>query len=171
MHRLAKRLGVPVLPALLVLLLLLPGAPVSAQFALGGHVTLTELDLSEADWAFGGRAVAGVPLTGLGAQVTLDVFETGCETEGCRSQVLGAYLLYSFPVPFVMNPYVGGGVSFDASDDFDFDWDVGEMEWNLVAGVILGGPAFPTFKPFAEGRYELRDGRAVFSAGVLLYLF
>ncbi len=154
-----------------LLALVLPASQARAQFALGGQVAVTELDLTEANWGLGGRAVLGVPLTGLGAQATLDVFDLDCGSGSCRSQSLGVHLLYSFPVPLLMNPYVGAGVSLDASESLTLDWGDGELDWNLLAGVILSGPAFPTVRPFAEARYELEDGGTVFSGGVLVYLF
>ena len=155
----------------LCLALGIPGARASAQLSLGGHVTVADLDSDSPHWGFGGRAVLGVPLSGFGAQGSLTVLEEDCDSGNCQKQILGIDALLSLTVPFVMNPYAGAGVSVEAKGDLDFEWDPGEVEWNLVGGVVLAGPAFPRVHPFVEARYQIRDSRTLFFAGVLVQLF
>jgi hypothetical protein len=156
---------------ILVLAALAPVQPAAAQFALGGNITMKDMASDEPILGLGGRAFAGIPLTGVGAQATLDFFDEDCGFSSCEVRTLSLDVLFSLNVPFVLRPYFGGGVSTDSVDGVAFNWGLGDLGWNLVGGVVFGGAASGPIRPFAEGRYDLGDGETIISAGVLFYLF
>ncbi len=83
-------------------------------------------------------------------------------------------LLWSLPVPFLLNPYLGAGVAFQnwtGESAMGTDSDQG---FNFLAGVVLQGPTFSRFQPFVEVKYQKWndfEDQKVLSAGILLSLF
>ena len=84
-------------------------------------------------------------------------------------------VLWSLPVPFLINPYLGAGLAFQKWDGGGFqpeeDSDTG---FNFLGGLILQGPTFTRFQPFVEFKYQAwndYDDQKVFSGGILLVLF
>ncbi len=158
--------------AALLLALFLPGPGAWGQLAIGGQVTLNNDLGEEGTLGFGGRAHLSIPLTGITLQARGDFYSPDCDGPECSVQDLGVNVLWSLPVPILLNPYLGAGVAIqntegDGGDSSDYGV-------NFLAGLVLEGPAFRRFRPFGEARYQLMqdfEDQLVFSAGFLFALF
>lgn len=156
-------------------LALLAPNPASAQvLAVGGQVSMNRDIAEDNTWGVGARAQVGLPLTGITVQGTADFFSPDCGTLDCDFREVSVNLLWSLPVPYVANPYLGAGVAMQNADG---TWAMGEdtdYGLNLLAGIILQGPTFQRFQPFVEAKYQAMqdfDSQLVFSGGILLKIF
>jgi hypothetical protein len=147
----------------------------SAQvLAVGGHASLNPDLVDDNTLGVGLRAHVALPLTGVAVQATYDFYGPDCGVFECDVGELGLNLLWSLPVPYFFNPYVGAGGAFRK-------W-TGESQWgteshqgmNFLAGLVLQGPTFRRFQPFIEAKYQVwndTDNQKVLSGGILLNLF
>ena len=167
------RLWGRVFKTVLVSLGLLAWGPpsVAGQFALGGQASATEFVESEQTWGYGFRAQAQIPGVGLGVQGTYDAFGEDCLGERCDLRELAVNLIWVFPLPLPIGPYVGGGVISETLEGSGVEVNTDEYRFQVLGGVVLGGPAFRRFRPFGEVKYEWEEHRTTFSGGILLYLF
>jgi hypothetical protein len=143
----------------------------TAQVAIGGHLSRTEFVEDEATWSYGARALVQIPGMGLGVQGTWDRYGEDCPDGSCDLTEIGANLVWTFPLPIVIHPYVGGGVVVETLKGSGVDLDRENYRVQVLGGLALGGPSFQRFRPFGEVRYELEEKRTSFSGGILLYLF
>jgi hypothetical protein len=147
------------------------GSPAEAQFAIGGQLSATEFVEAERSWGYGVRALVQIPGLGLGVQGTYDTYGEHCTGGSCDLEEVGVNLVWTFPLPIFIHPYLGGGVVFETRDGSGVEVDTDEYRVQVLAGVVLSGATFRRFRPFGEVRYELEGSRPSFSGGVLLYLF
>jgi len=171
--------GIPRFLALTLVLasLSIPGLPSDASgqvLAAGGQVSMNRDLTAENTWGIGARAQLRLPLPGIILQGTADFFTPDCGTLECDASEVSLNLVWSLPVPFLARPYLGAGVAMQdregtwASDE-DSDYGI-----NVLAGIILQGPAFRRFQPFIEGKYQVMqefDNQMIFSGGILLRIF
>jgi hypothetical protein len=159
--------------AVAVLLLMMVSCPAggAAQVAIGGHLSRTEFLEEEATWGYGARALVQIPGMGLGVQGTYDRYGEDCPGGNCDLTEVGANLVWTFPLPIVIHPYVGGGVVFETLEGSGVEVDTDNYRVQVLGGLVLSGPSFRRFRPFGEVRYELEEKRTSFSGGILLYLF
>jgi hypothetical protein len=151
-----------------------PG-PTSAQLlAVGGHFSANTGARENVTWGVGPRVHLGLPLIGLTLQGTYDFYGPDCGALECDLDEMGVNLLWSLPVPFILDPYLGAGLAFqkwEGQPYVDNDSDTGV---NFLAGVVLQGPTFRRFQPFLELRYQIwreYDNQKVFAGGILLNVF
>lgn len=170
MARTLEKLRLPLMAALLAAVLL-PSDGLEAQLALGAQVSMTDYEPEGTTWGFGGRAMLGFPLTGLYLQASSDIFRRDCESGTCYQQEMGANLLWTFPLPIIVKPYLGAGVTLDGQYGSGLSWSIDEFDLNVIGGAVIGGTGFQRFRPFVEARYTTREGQTFFSAGLLFYLF
>lgn len=147
----------------------------SAQIlAVGGHVSMNQdINEGETTWGMGARAHLSLPLIGFTLQGTADFFNPDCDPLECEFREISLNVLWSLPVPWVANPYLGAGL---AAQNSDGDWALADQDdygVNFLAGIVLQGPAFSRFQPFGEVKYQVMkdfDPQTVFNFGVLLNL-
>ncbi len=153
----------------------LPRQEVLAQLALGGQVTWNRDAGEDGTFGLGARALLSIPLTGLAVQGTADLYSLDCLDGGggdCTLKDLGVNVLWSLPVPLLLNPYLGAGVAVQT-------WEAGAGQSdrrgvNILAGVNLEGLVFERFRPFGEAKYQVfqdADDQLVFALGFLVTLF
>jgi hypothetical protein len=144
---------------------------VLGQLAIGGQVSATEFVEGERTWGFGLRAQAEFPGVGLGVQGTYDAFGEDCTAGSCDLNEVAVNLIWVFPLPMVIRPYLGGGVVSETVEGSGVEVDTDDYRVQVLAGVVLSGPRFQRFRPFGEVKYEMEESRTTFSGGILLYLF
>ncbi len=144
---------------------------VAGQLAFGGQVSATEFVESERTWGYGFRAQVQIPGLGLGVQGTYDAFGEDCPGGSCDLKELAVNVIWVFPLPIPIRPYVGGGVISETLEGSGVEVNTEEYRVQVLGGVVLGGPTFQRFRPFGEVKYELEESRTTFSGGILLYLF
>lgn len=173
----SKRFGrrTAYLACLLLLASLLGGREASSQIlAVGGQVSMNQDLTDETTWGIGGRAQLSLPLTGITLQGTVDFFSPDCGSLDCDFREMSLNLLWTLPVPWVATPYLGAGI---ASQKAEGSWSFGDADdygANLLAGIILKGPAFTRFHPFGEAKYQVMkdfDSQTVFSFGIMFSVF
>jgi len=151
-----------------------PGNASAQILAVGGHVSVNPDIEDDLTLGVGARAHLSLPLTGFTIQGTYDFYGPKCGTLECDLGEAGLNLLWSLPVPFLLNPYLGAGVAFQnwtGESAMGTDSDQG---FNFLAGVVLQGPTFSRFQPFVEVKYQKWndfEDQKVLSAGILLSLF
>lgn len=148
-----------------------PGREAAGQVALGTQLSMTEYVVDENSWGPGVRALLKVPFTGLTIQGTYDSFRMPCGPETCRHRDLGFALLWSFPLPLLVDPYLGVGVAPVVEEGWKLNWDVGRTGMYALGGLWLGGPGFRGTRFFAEAKHSFRENQLFISAGFLLFLF
>jgi hypothetical protein len=124
-----------------------PGREAAGQVALGTQLSRTEYVVDQHSWGPGVRGLLKVPFTGLTLQGTYDSFRMPCGPETCRHRDLGFALLWSFPLPLLVDPYVGVGVAPVVEEGWKLNWDVGSTGMYALgafgsAAPGSGGPAF-----------------------------
>lgn len=154
---------------------LLTSTSASAQVLAVGAQFVANADIDEEfTWGVGGRAHFSLPLTGLTLQGTYDFYSPSCGNFDCDLNELGLNVLWVFPIPFLMKPYVGAGVSFQKWDgEIGLSSDEGRA-FNFLGGVILQGPTFERFQPFVELKYQSWDeyeNQKVIAGGIMLNIF
>lgn len=125
-------------------------------------------------WGVGPRVQLGLPLTGITIQGTMDFFGPDCGTLECDLDEVGVNLLWSLPVPFVLNPYLGAGMAFQKWQGKAYEGKDSDTGINFLAGIVLQGPTFRRFQPFVEGKYQIwndYDNQKVLAGGILLKVF
>jgi len=149
--------------------------PGSAQIlAVGGHAVANMDVRNDMTWGVGPRVHLSLPLTGITIQGTMDFYGPDCGTLECDLDEMAVNLLWSLPVPFVLNPYLGAGMAFQkwkGQAYLDNDSDTGI---NFLAGIVVQGPTFRRFQPFVEGKYQIwndYDNQKTIAGGILLNLF
>jgi hypothetical protein len=152
---------------------LLAWAPpsVAGQLAIGGQVSATEFVESERTWGYGFRAQVQIPGVGLGVQGTYDTYGEDCLEGNCDLTEKAVNVIWVFPLPIPIHPYVGGGVLSETLEGSGVEVSNEEFRVQVLGGVVLDGPMFQRFRPFGEVKYELEEQRTSFSGGILLYLF
>ncbi len=159
---------------LLLAATLLPTEGTGQVLAVGGHVSMNRDVVDDNTWGVGGRAQLSLPLTGVTLLGTADIFSPDCGPLDCDLQEASLNLLWSFPIPFVATPYIGSGL---VAQNTDGNSGLGNDVYygiQFMGGVVLGGPAFPRFRPFAEFKYQAMDdldSQTVISAGIYLVIF
>jgi hypothetical protein len=164
----------------LVLALFVSGAlvspvPASPQIlAIGGH-TVANLDVRDnLTWGVGPRLHLSLPLTGISVQGTMDFFGPECGTLECDLDEVDVNLLWSPPVSFVLNPYLGAGMAFQKWEGQAYADNDSDTGFNFLFGMVLQGPTFRRFQPFVEGKYQIwndYDNQKVLAGGILLRVF
>jgi len=150
-------------------------SPVSPQIlAIGGHA-VANLDVrDDITWGVGPRVHLGLPLTGITIQGTMDFFGPDCGALECDLEEVGVNLLWSLPVPFVLNPYLGAGMAFQKWQGQTYAGNDSDTGINFLAGIVLQGPTFRRFQPFVEGKYQIwndYDNQKVLAGGILFNVF
>jgi len=148
-----------------------PGGEAAGQVALGTQLSMTEYVVDENSWGPGVRALLKVPFTGLTIQGTYDSFRMPCGPETCRHRDLGFALLWSFPLPLLVDPYLGVGVAPVVEEGWKLNWDVGRTGMYALGGLWLGGTGGRGTRFFAEAKHSFRESQLFVSAGFLLFLF
>jgi len=144
---------------------------VAGQLAIGGEVSATEFVETERTWGYGFRAQVQIPGIGLGVQGTYDTFGEDCLGGTCDLRELAVNVIWVFPLPIPISPYMGGGVISETLEGSGVEVNTDEYRVQVLGGVFLGGPTFQRFRPFGEVKYELEEHRTTFSGGILLYFF
>jgi hypothetical protein len=149
--------------------------PGSAQIlAIGGQVSANTDARDDLTWGVGPRVHLGLPLVGISIQGTYDFYAPDCGTPDCDLKEMGVNLLWSLPVPFLVNPYLGAGLAFQKWDGEAYADDDSDTGVNFLAGIVLQGPTFQRFQPFGEVRYQIwkdYDNQKVFAGGILMSIF
>jgi hypothetical protein len=148
-----------------------PG-PTSAQLlAIGGQIVANTDVQDDVTWGVGPRVQVALPFTGLGLQGTYDFYSPDCGTPSCDMKEAGVNALWSLPVPFLLRPYLGGGLAFRKWEGEAYADDDSDTGINFLAGIVFQGPTFQRFQPFAEVKYQIwndQDNQKVFAGGILL---
>ena len=149
--------------------------PSSAQvLAIGGQISANTDAREDITWGVGPRVHVGVPLIGLSIQGTYDFYGPDCGTLECDLVEMGVNVLWSLPVPFLVNPYLGAGMAFQKWEGEAYVDDDSDTGVSFLAGVVLQGPTFRRFQPFGEVRYQIwndYDNQKVFAGGILMTIF
>jgi len=157
--------------AVLLYAVVQPGPEVAGQAAVGAQLSMTEYGADETSWGPGVRALLKVPFTGLALQGTYDAIPWDCGSESCRDREVGFAVLWSLPVHFLVDPYLGVGVAPEVGEGLTLNWDDGRTGVHVLAGLWIGGAESRRTRFFAEVTHLFRDSRLVISAGFLFFLF
>lgn len=174
MWRVAERTPALAAGLLFLLLVWMPGKASSQVLAVGGQVTMNQDVAVDETWGFGARGQLGLPMTGITLQGTVDFYNPECGSVDCDFRDVSINLLWSVPAPYLANPYFGAGLAMQHAGG---GWDLGDSDdygLNVIAGIVLQGPTFRRFQPFAEVKYQAMkdfESQLVFSGGILLRLF
>lgn len=149
--------------------------PAFSQILAVGGQTVANLDVrDDITWGVGPRVQLSLPLTGLTIQGTMDFFGPDCGTLECDLDEVGVNLLWSLPVSFVLDPYLGAGMAFQKWDGQAYRDNDSDTGVNILAGFVLQGVTFRRFQPFLEAKYQIWNdfvNQKVLAGGVLLRVF
>jgi len=163
-----RRFGFPI--ALLLWLSFGP-SPGGAQLIEVGGQFLANLDAREdVTWGLGPRIHVSEPMFGFSLVLSYDFYSPDCGTLECDMEEFGIGILWSFPVSFIIDPYLGGGMAFQKWEGQAYDGNKEDTGVGFLAGVALQGRTFARFRPFLEGRYYTGTsdgGQKVLAAGIL----
>lgn len=157
---------------LLSLGLLLTPVSTTAQIVdIGGHFVANFGARDDPTWGIGPRVQLSDPLFGFVVQLSYDFYSPDCGTLKCDLDEFGVNLAWSFPFPFVLDPYLGAGLAFQKREGIAFEGMEEETGFTLLAGIGLQGETFSKFRPFVEGKYQVWNdagNQKVIAGGILL---
>lgn len=151
---------------------LLAPASTSAQILdIGGHFVANFDAREEVTWGVGPRFQLSDPMFGFSLLLTYDFYSPDCGTLKCDLDEFGVSLLWSFPVPTLIDPYLGVGLGFQKWEGLAYEGKEEDTAFSFFGGVTLQGPTFEKFRPFIEGKYQTGTAignQKVIAGGILL---
>jgi len=149
-------------------------SPVSASAQIvdiGGHFVANLDAREEVTWGVGPRLQLSDPMFGFSLLLTYDFYSPDCGTLQCDLDEFGVSVLWSFPVPTVLAPYLGVGLGFQKWEGLAYEGKEEETAFSFIGGITLQGPTFEKFRPFIEGKYQTgiaAGNQKVIAGGILL---
>jgi len=163
------RFGLPI--ALLLWLSFVPTSGGAQLVDVGGHF-LANLDARESvTWGLGPRIQISEPMFGFSLVLSYDFYSPDCGTLECDMEELGIGILWSFPVSFMLDPYLGGGLAFQKWEGLAYEGNEEDTAVSFLAGVAFQGRTFERFRPFIEGKYHTGTSggnQKLLAAGIVL---
>ena len=138
---------------------------------IGGHFVANMDAREDVTWGVGPRLQLSDPMLGFSLLLTYDFYSPDCGTLQCDLDEFGLDLLWSLPMPFLLDPYLGAGLAFQKWEGRAYEGKEKDTAVTFLAGIALQGSTFERFRPFIEGKYQVSSdfpNQKVIAGGILL---